>query len=117
MNPNTIGGYWAADYIYVLTLLIVIMCLYRGQREKHINLWDCVTSTDKEGKKRTDSRKLIEMGAFVVMTIGFAYFVVDEQLTEFYSLIYVGAFVTARTLRDREQRLNKMVNKMPDAKP
>lgn len=118
MNPNSpLGyGYWPADYIYVLMLLVVVLCLYRGHRGKHINLWECVTSTDKKGITRTDSRKLWEAGAFVVMTIGFAYLVVQDKLTEFYALIYVGAWVTARTMRDREQRLTKMMEMAPKPK-
>ena len=113
MSGNTIAGYWAADYIYVLTLLVVVACLYRGQRDKHINLWDCVTATDKTGVRRTDSRKLWEAGAFVVMTVAFAYLIVQNRMTEWYAFIYVAAFVAARSLRDREQRLNRMVEKMP----
>lgn len=118
MNPNSpLGfGYWPADYIYVLTLLVVVLCLYRGQRHGHINLWECVTATDRKGQKRTDSRKLMEIGAFVVMTVGFAYLVVQDKLTEFYAAIYIAAFVAARSLRDREQRLNRVIDKMPAAK-
>jgi len=113
---QTLGGYWAADYIYCITLLIVVLCLYRGQREKHINLWECVTSTDKEGRTRTDARKLWEAGVFVVMTVAFAYLVVQDKLTEFYAAIYVGSFLAARSMRDREQRLNRIIDKLPDEK-
>ena len=45
------------------------------------------------------------------MTIGFSYLVVQGKLTEFYAAIYVGAFVTARIFRDREQRLNRKIEK------
>jgi len=92
----------------VLVLLFIVWCLYRGHRAGHINLWEVVTATDKRGITRTDSRKMFEAGAFVVMTIGFAYLVVQGKLTEVYAAIYVGAWVTARYLRDREQRLNIM---------
>ena len=109
----TVAGYWPADYIYILTLLIVILCLYRGHRGGDINLWDCVRTTTKDGKLITDARKLWEAGAFVVMTVGFAYLVVQGRLTEFYAGIYVAAFVAARSLRDREQRLNRVLDKMP----
>ena len=95
--------YWPADYIYVFTLLIIVLCMYRGHRQARINLWEVVTATDKEGKTRTDSRKMFEAGAFTVMTISFAYLVVQDKLTEFYAAIYVGAFVTARIFRDRAQ--------------
>ena len=109
-------GYWPADYIYVLTLIIVVLCLYRGQRTGKIDLWDCVRSTSKEGKVFTDPRKLFEAGAFVVMTVGFAYLVVQDKLTEFYAAIYITAFVAAKSLRDREQRLNRIIDKMPTKK-
>lgn len=108
MSP--LEHYWPADYIYVSILVVIVLCLYRGHRQGHINLWEIVTSTDKTGRTRTDSRKLFEAGAFVVMTIGFAYLVVQEKLTEFYAAIYVGAFVTARIFRDREQRLNREID-------
>ena len=109
-------GYWAADYVYVLTLIIVVLCMYRGQRERNINLWDCVRATTKDGKIVTDARKLFEAGAFVVMTVAFSYLVVQDKLTEFYAAIYVSAFVAARSLRDREQRLNRLIDKMPAKK-
>ena len=102
--------YWPADYIYVLTLLIVVLCMYRGQRDGKINLWELVTATDKQGFTRTDSRKMYECGVFVVMTVAFAYLVVQDKLTEFYAAIYVSAFIAARSLRDREQRLNRALD-------
>lgn len=111
MTP--LEAYWPADYIYVSVLVIIVLCLYRGHRQGHINLWEIVTATDKQGQVRTDSRKLFEAGAFVVMTIGFAYLVVQDKLSEFYAAIYVGAFVTARIFRDRERRLEKALDKSP----
>lgn len=113
---NTLGGYWAADYIYILILCVVVLCMYRGQRQGHINLWDCVTTTAKDGTTRTDARKFMEVGAFVVMTVGFSYLVVQDKLTEFYAAIYISAFVAARSMRDREQRLNKIIDKIPASK-
>lgn len=122
MNPNSpFGyGYWPADYIFILTLLIVIFCLYRGHRQKHINLWECVTATDKTGTSRTDATKLYLAGAFFVMTVAFSYLVVQDKLTESYALIYVATFAGAKWARDREQRLNTAINKAapaPKAKP
>jgi hypothetical protein len=96
----------AAPWIYVATLVALVLCLARGQRKGEINLWDLVTATDRQGQKRTDGRKLFETGAFLVMTTAFAYWALIDRLTEWYALIYVGAFVAARSLRDREQRLN-----------
>lgn len=109
MNAVT-DVYWPADYIYVLILIVIVACLYRGHRNGNINLWEIITATDRAGVTRTDARKLFEAGAFVIMTIAFAYLVVQDKLTEFYAAIYVGAFVTARIFRDREQRLNRMLD-------
>jgi len=44
------------------------------------------------------------------MTLGLWYLVVHDKITEFYVLAYLGAFVTARFLRDREQRLNRQID-------
>ena len=109
---NDLIAKWAA-WGYIGTLVLVVICLYRGQRTKQINLWDTVTATDKGGTTRTDSRKLFEVGAFVVMTTAFAYWAITDRLSEWYALIYVGAFVAARSMRDREQRLNRMLDKLP----
>lgn len=101
-----------APAVYVLTLLVVALCLYRGHRDEHINLWDCIRA-GKDGQTFTDPRKLYEAGAFVVMTIGFAYLTLLDKMTEVYAAIYVGAWVAARSLRDREQRLNRALDTQP----
>lgn len=105
-----LGNYWLADYIYFAAILMVTFCLWRGHRTGQINLWDAVTTTARDGRVRTDARKLYEAGAFVVMTIAFSYLVVQDKLSEGYAAIYVGAFVTAKFLRDREQRLNRQID-------
>jgi len=106
--------YFIADWLYLALLLTAILCLWRGQRAGVIDLWDTVRTTKKgqDGQYRTytDGRKLFEVGAFVVMTCGFSYLVIQGKLTEFYAVIYVSAFVTARSLRDREQRLNRALD-------
>lgn len=99
-----------AQIIYVTVMFWLCICLGFGHRKGKINLWELVTATDKQGNHRTDSRKLFETGAFLVMTIGFAFLVVVGKLTEFYALIYVGTFVAARSMRDREQRLNRIID-------
>jgi len=107
--------YFVADWLYLLLLLTAVLCLWRGHRTGAINLWDTVRTT-KKGKDGapdfiyTDPRKLFEVGAFVVMTCGFSYQVIQGKLSEWYAGIYVAAFVTARALRDREQRLNRVLD-------
>jgi len=108
--------YGPHDAMYILMLLVVLVCLYRGHRAGYVNLWELVTATDKAGKTRTDARKFYECGAFVVATVAFSYLVIMGKLTEAYLAVYIGAFVTARIFRDREQRLNRMLDK-PEVKP
>lgn len=99
--------------VYLAALVTVVLCLYRGQRQGHINLWDLATSTDKNGATRTDGRKFFECGAFVVSTVAFSYLVVVDRLTEVFLMAYMSAWVTARFLRDREQRLNRQIPNVP----
>ena len=94
-----------AAWIYIATLVVLVLCLARGQARGNIDLWDLVRASKGE-KVFTDGRKLFETGAFAVMTITFCYLALLDKLSEMYATIYVGAFVTARFLRDREQRLN-----------
>lgn len=103
--------------IYLAVLIVVVACLARGQFAGHINLWDLVTATDRNGVARTDGRKFFEVGAFVVSTVAFSYLVVVDNLTEVFLTVYMGAWVTARYLRDREQRLHKAIELGIPAKP
>lgn len=102
-----VGEYYIADWLFLLMLLIAVLCLYRGHRNRDVDLWDVIRATGKEGKVYTDPRKLFEAGAFVVSTVGFAHMTIQGKLTEWYVMTYLGAFVTAKFLRDREQRLNR----------
>lgn len=99
--------------VYSVVLVVVVLCLFRGQRSGAINLWDLVTATDRTGSTRTDGRKFFECGAFVVSTVAFSYLVVVDNLTEVFLTVYMGAWVTARFLRDREQRLNRQIPGVP----
>lgn len=101
-----------APAVYILTLLIVVWCLYRGHRGGKIDLWDTVRS-GRDGKVFTDGTKLFLAGAFVVMTTGFAYLVLLDKLSEPYALVYVATFAGAKWARDREQRLNRALDKEP----
>lgn len=89
--------------VYILTLLLASLCIARGHRQGHINLWELVTSTDRGGTQRTDGRKLFEVGAFFVMTVTFYFLTVTGKMSEWYALIYAASWVTARTLRDFAQ--------------
>jgi hypothetical protein len=76
-----------------------------NQDPKRPNLLDVLTSTDRKGKPRFDSRKCFEAGAFCVSTWAFVYLTLSRQLTEWFFAGYIAAWVVARTMRDREQRL------------
>jgi hypothetical protein len=67
--------------------------------------WDLLTST-KDGVIRFDARKCWEAGAFVVSTVAFVVLTWRNGLTEWFFIGYMGTWVGARFLRDREQRLN-----------
>lgn len=111
--------YYIADWLYLIILMTAILCLWRGQRTGKIDLWDMVKTTKTvNGQERvfTDPRKLFEVGAFVVFTCAFSYKVIQGKLDTDFAFLYIGAFVTARALRDREQRLNKKIDAgIPDA--
>jgi hypothetical protein len=70
------------------------------------DLLDILTATDRGGHVRFDPRKCFEAGAFVASTWSFVYLTLSHQLTEWFLAAYLGAWVFARTMRDREQRLN-----------
>ena len=94
---------YLGNAIYMITLLLAALCLARGHRENKINVWEIVTSTDRNGIVRTDGRKLFECGAFFVMTVTFYFLTVTGHMTEWYALIYASAWVAARGLRDMAQ--------------
>ena len=80
--------------------------LIRMHRDKDApNLTDLITSTDRSGKVRFDARKCWEAGAFLTSTWGFVFLTASFKLTEFFFIGYMGAWVGARFLRDREKRL------------
>ena len=80
--------------------------LLRMHRDKELpKLTDLLTSTDRKGKVRFDARKCFEAGAFLTTTWAFVFLTAQGKLTEFYMISYVGAWVVARSMRDREQRL------------
>jgi hypothetical protein len=69
------------------------------------SLWDVLTSTDKGGKVRFDARKCWECGAFWASTIWGCILLYKNDLSEWYFTGYLAAWVFARSMRDREQRL------------
>jgi hypothetical protein len=71
------------------------------------SLLDYLTATGADGVVHFDPRKSFEAGAFLVSSWGFVALVLAGKLTEFYFLGYMSAWIGARFLRDREQRLNR----------
>lgn len=68
--------------------------------------WDYVTAS-RDGVVRFDARKTWEAGAFLVSTWAFVQLTLANNLTETFLVVYMGAWIGARFMRDREQRLNK----------
>jgi cytochrome oxidase assembly protein ShyY1 len=95
--------------VMVVLVAIAAIGLWRVQRDpKKPDLLDLLTSTDKTGKVRFDSRKCFEAGAFATSTWAFVHLTLTHQLTEWFLAAYIGAWVFARTMRDREKRLNNV---------
>ena len=69
------------------------------------NMRDLITATDKKGQIRLDARKCFEAGCFLASTWAFVFLTANGKLTEFFFAGYMGAWVGARYLRDREKRL------------
>ncbi len=105
-----LSGYILGDFLYAFGIAMFYGLLLLQHHRGALDLNDLITATDKTGKTRVDARKLGEIGAWYVMTLGLWYLVVHDKITEFYVISYLGAFVTARFLRDREQRLNKQID-------
>ena len=81
--------------------------LLKMHRAKELpSLFDLVTATDRTETVRLDARKCFEAGAFLASTWAFVFLVAGGKLTEIYLTVYMGTWVGARFLRDREQRLN-----------
>ena len=98
----------------VMSMILLIggviagVSLIRMHRSKDMpSLTDLITSTDKKGRIRLDPRKCFEAGAFLTTTWAFVFLTASGKLTEFYMTAYVGAWVLARSMRDREQRLSQ----------
>ena len=70
------------------------------------DLLDLITSTDKTGKVRFDSRKCFEAGAFLTST-WILVFITSAGKFSFEAFgLYMATYTAARFLRDREQRLS-----------
>ena len=98
---------------FVVFVLFILGSLWRVHRDKSSDkpsLLDLLTATDKAGKVRFDARKCYEAGAFFASSWAFVYLVVTKGLTEWFFIGYMASWVTARFLRDREQRLNNAQN-------
>jgi len=91
----------------ILGVLLMGFSLFHLHKDpKQPSLADLITATDRSGTVRMDARKLFECGAFCASTWAFVFIVVDGKLTEWFFTGYMGAWVLARFLRDREQRLS-----------
>lgn len=105
---------WVAQWLYLIAWITIGILVARAQSQRKIDLWDTIRTTDKQGNIRIDPRKTFEAGVFLAMLLGFIYMVFQGVIATTeglaYTTIFVGAFVTARALRDREQRLNRALD-------
>jgi len=105
-----LNGYILGDYLYAFGIALFYGLLLLQHRRGTLDLNDLITSTDKKGKTRVRrpqarrSRGVVRHDTGTLVSGG------SRQDHEFYVLAYLGAFVTARFLRDREQRLNKQID-------
>lgn len=89
--------------MYLIVFSWIIVCLGLGHRSGKINLWNCITSTDRHGIERTDFAKLAIAGAFVITGVTFCYLAVLDRLSEWYVLIFLMAWLGERFRRDITQ--------------
>ena len=91
------------NVIYLMTLIAGAACIARGHRTGKLNLWDMVTSTDRNGIVRTDGRKMFEVIGQSVMVITFYFLTITARLSEWYVLIFAVSVIGARIARDVAQ--------------
>jgi hypothetical protein len=93
--------------VLLVFVLLAAWSLWKVERDpKAPDLLDLLTTTDRRNKLRFDSRKCFEAGAFLTSSWAFVYLTLTHQLTEWFFVCYIGAWVAARSMRDREQRLS-----------
>lgn len=102
------------NFVYILTFVVVALIVLGGHARGKIDLWDLVTATDRTGKRRTDGRKLAEMGAFFVMTVSFYFLTITGKMSEWYAGLYAAAWVGARAWRDFAQIKHDQVKRQGD---
>ena len=96
----------AMSTVLICGTIAIGVSLLRMHKDKKLpTLLDLITATDKKGRVRLDARKCFEAGCFLASTWGFVYLIAANRFTEFYFVGYMGAWVGARWLRDREKRL------------
>jgi len=105
-------GYWPADFVFALGVALMFLVLWILHLRRAINLVDCLTATDRNGIVRTDARKLIEFCTWYALTLTLVYIVIQDKLTEWFVMAYIGGATVTRYLRDREQRLSSVPRKL-----
>ena len=95
-----------AAAIYIFALVWPLVCLSYYHFKGKIDLLTAIT-TMKDGKTYIDAKKLAYVGTFAVGSIAFAYLAITDRFTEWYAMLFFGAFVFGKIAGDREQRLNR----------
>ena len=81
------------DIMYVVLASIVLLCtfyLFRLNNDKKSDIYivDLITENG-----HLEERKFTRFGAWLVSTWGFVYLIVEQQLSEWYFVGYMGAWV------------------------
>lgn len=81
------------DIMYLVLGFIIFICtiyLYRLDKDKKSDIYliDLITEN-----KKLSERKFSRFGAWVVSTWGFVYLIIDQELSEWYFVGYMGAWV------------------------
>ena len=81
--------------LYGALALVLVIMLWRWNTSKEFDKFYLMDLIAEEGK--LSSRKFMEFGSWLVMTVAFVMLVEKDKLTEWYVLAYGGIWVAART--------------------
>lgn len=81
------------DIMYIVLVLLVLLCtvyLFRLNNDKKNNIYiiDLITENG-----HLEERKFTRFGAWLVSTWGFIYLIIEQELSEWYFVGYMGAWV------------------------
>lgn len=81
------------DVMYIVLASVILLCtiyLYRLNNDKKSDIYIIDLLTENG---RLEERKFARFGTWLVSTWGFVYLIIEQQLTEWYFVGYMGAWV------------------------